>query len=379
MPAPLPKSPFDAGAAGPPTTPCSAERFAASEHGSTHLRFATQALLDRHGITRGTELLFRWNAHDGAVSPLLGAYATCAALSHALMDGGWTPGLAQPQPPGDLFVNVDQGFLLSPLVEALTPDFAVIELLETVPLTEAIAQRVAELKARGYRFALDDVCSADDARWALAPHLEWVKLDVRGLDMASLADLVAKSRALGVSVLAEKVETAAELHQLKLLGVDLLQGYGVAPVITHGVPAWPGCDAVALGKLYSLAQRGEAPEALAAVACGDAAIVARLSRLHALLAPGQRAETLPELIAALPARTLLAWLGIFNVAATHGRRHQDSRAVWDQVVAFREQLSDAPGAAPDVSKQIFSLYQSLVDQWRHAGSAPHSSSTVRAA
>lgn len=329
---------------------------------TTHLRFATQGLVDGQGRVRATELLFRWNSRDGGVAPALGSYATCAALSHALLDGGLLSAGHQAHPVGDLFVNADERFVLSPLVEALTPDFAVVELLETIEPNAALVARVAALRQRGYRFALDDVDRIDDSRWVLAPHAEWVKLDLLQAPAGELPALVEKARRLELKVIVEKVGTASQAERMRQLGVDLLQGYGVAPVVTHGVPAWPGCDAVALGRMYLQAEQGASVDELAAIACSDAAIVARLSRLHGLLAPGRVAETLPALLAALPPRALLGWLAIFNVAATHGRRRTESRDIWRQVIEYRDAQQGADTDARTLSHRLFSLYRRLIDR-----------------
>ena len=75
------------------------------------------------------------------------------------------------------------------------------------------------------------------------PDLIKIDMDLlRGIDTdagrhAIVAGLVAIARALGVTVLAEGVETAAELDALRGLGITLVQGYHFAKPDARGPAA----------------------------------------------------------------------------------------------------------------------------------------------
>ena len=87
---------------------------------------------------------------------------------------------------------------------------------------------------RGFVTAIDDL-GAGNAGLALLAEFQpdVVKLDmglVRGIDTHAaratiVAGMVSTCRALGCRVVAEGVETAAEYHRLRELGIDLFQGY----------------------------------------------------------------------------------------------------------------------------------------------------------
>lgn len=97
-----------------------------------------------------------------------------------------------------------------------------------------LRSRVSRLRALGYRIAIDDLGSGYSGLTAFASlEPDMVKLDmglVRGVDghplrrrlVASLAELC---RGLGITVLAEGVETEAERVVLVEAGCDLLQGF----------------------------------------------------------------------------------------------------------------------------------------------------------
>ncbi len=126
----------------------------------------------------------------------------------------------------------------------------VLEITERASLDEVkgVADRIASLRALGFRVAIDDLGAgyAGLTSFAtLAP--EVVKLDmslVRGIDASSTKQhivraMVALSRELGLEVITEGVETIAEREILVGLGCDLFQGYLFArPGRPFPEPTW---------------------------------------------------------------------------------------------------------------------------------------------
>jgi EAL domain-containing protein (putative c-di-GMP-specific phosphodiesterase class I) len=114
----------------------------------------------------------------------------------------------------------------------------ILEITERIGL-DAVAgpAQVAMLRQRGYRIAVDDLGAGYAALGALATlEPEIVKLDmslVRDIDrhptkrrvVGAIATLC---RELGSKVIAEGVETPAELGTIRDAGIDLVQGYLVA-------------------------------------------------------------------------------------------------------------------------------------------------------
>lgn len=143
---------------------------------------------------------------------------------------------------GLLFVNLHPAELQDPeLLSAHAPltamaDRVVLEIterrgLEKLPNTERI---VAELRERGFRIAVDDLGSGYSGLNNFAVlQPEFVKLDmtlIRGIDTDNLRQKLVSSLSntcseLGIFVVAEGVETAAERDAVAALGVDLFQGY----------------------------------------------------------------------------------------------------------------------------------------------------------
>jgi c-di-GMP-related signal transduction protein len=177
---------------------------------------ARQPILDRGHRIAGYELLFR-PASGGVIGDAMRASAFVAAKAFA------DPAFADLLGAHPAFINVDAAFLASDLVELLPVRRTVLELLETVEFTPALVERCRELKARGFRLAADDY--AGD-RAAIAPVLELldvIKVDVPGIGGR---DPRALARELGpVTLLAEKIETAADHERFAAAGFGLFQGY----------------------------------------------------------------------------------------------------------------------------------------------------------
>jgi EAL domain-containing protein (putative c-di-GMP-specific phosphodiesterase class I) len=130
----------------------------------------------------------------------------------------------------------------------------VLEITERAPIEKIrdVGSRVAQLRALGYRIAVDDL-GAGYAGLASFAHLEpeVVKVDmslIRGLDRSPmkqklLASIVALCHELGIQMIAEGIETDAERETLVNLGGDLCQGYLFArPQLPWANTAFGGRD-----------------------------------------------------------------------------------------------------------------------------------------
>lgn len=134
---------------------------------------------------------------------------------------------------------------LAPLAERVV--FEVTERASLDDIPDAIT-RVASLRARGFRVALDDLGAGYAGLTSFAQLLpDFVKLDmslVRGIDghaakQRLVASMIAVCRDLGMELIAEGVETAAERDTLVALGANLLQGYLFAkPAPPFAEVAW---------------------------------------------------------------------------------------------------------------------------------------------
>jgi len=153
---------------------------------------------------------------------------------------------------GFLFVNFFPGFIHRPSVylEGLSDtakSFGVVAKHIVLDFTNSETPRdlghlnnVCDYaRSRGYSIALDDISSIDTAR-KLIPEIrpDFVKIDmqlVRKIDepgtRETIRALIEISHEVGSMVIAEGVETKEAHQALKLLGVDLFQGYLFSPPV----------------------------------------------------------------------------------------------------------------------------------------------------
>lgn len=160
--------------------------------------------------------------------------------------------MLEKQCPRALFLNVhpqellDPGFLDEGTSLTAIADRVILEITERAAIgrIEDVRAAVRELRARGFRIAIDDlgVGYAGLSSFALLEP-EFVKLDVtliHDIDSSTTKQRLVKSlvslcRDVGLSVVAEGVETRAEADTVIGLGCDLLQGF----LFAHPGPAFP--------------------------------------------------------------------------------------------------------------------------------------------
>ena len=172
-------------------------------------------------------------------------------------------------PPSDrmLFVNISPSTLTEPMALRLfgsLPSRLVIEITEqeAVEDYDELRNHLAPWLAQGVRFAVDDTGAGySSLRHVIELEPDFLKLDrelVRDVDrdrnrLALIRAVVAFASEVGTSVIAEGVETQAELDTLREAEVHLVQGYLLA---RPGEP-WPSVSAEATGQLGPWTSRRE--------------------------------------------------------------------------------------------------------------------------
>jgi EAL and modified HD-GYP domain-containing signal transduction protein len=190
---------------------------------------ARQPILDRNQELFAYELLFR-HADVATADFTSDLSATASVISHTAQLGlervvGDVPG----------FINVDAAVLMSDIFHFLPREKVVLEIIETVVATPEILARIAELKADGFSFALDDVITDSDDVQKFLPLVDIVKFDLRDMPLSALLKLTPQFKLAGKQLLAEKVETLGQFKICMDLGFDYFQGYYFAkPSILSG-------------------------------------------------------------------------------------------------------------------------------------------------
>ncbi|MDP3539264.1 MAG: EAL domain-containing protein [Azonexus sp.] len=201
-----------------------------SETAADQLFLGRQPILDRDQQLFAYELLFR-NGSRNFADVTDGVEATATVIVNAFAELGVEAALGNCRG----FINVDEQFLFSDMLELLPRQSVVLEILETVPPTAAVVERCKALKAAGFTLALDDVIQLAPEFAELLALVEIVKVDIQPLSRVQLMQLVMKLKPMGKQLLAEKVDSREQMEQCLKLGFSLFQGYYFAkPTIIAG-------------------------------------------------------------------------------------------------------------------------------------------------
>ncbi len=189
-----------------------------------------QPVLDRDQSIIAYELLFRSGTTNSAETSD-DFSATSTVINHAFNELGIETALG----PYGGFINMNESLLMSGVVEILPASKIVIEILETVQISDHLIARCTELKLMGFTLALDDFTHYDPEARALLDLVDIVKIDLLTVDHSKLEALVNKLKEWPVQVLAEKVDSLELFNLCMSLGFDLFQGYFFAkPQIISG-------------------------------------------------------------------------------------------------------------------------------------------------
>jgi len=191
---------------------------------SEEILLGRQPIVDARGSLVAFELLFRSverPAPEAARGGLDDLQASYQVIARSLADLGLTASLGRFKG----YVNADRSLLMSEVVEILPPERFVLEILETTAIDLPLRERIVELRARGYRIALDDVCDATDPRLDFLDLVDIVKIDLRSPGVPQWKALARRLGSKGKVLLAEKVETDDEFREATAAGFDLFQGY----------------------------------------------------------------------------------------------------------------------------------------------------------
>ncbi|MDR1934268.1 MAG: EAL domain-containing protein [Candidatus Accumulibacter sp.] len=305
-----------------------------SETYSSQIFLGRQPILGREQQLLAYELLFRSGPIVAGNAALIDdpAQATATVIANTFT------GLSVDETLGPYrgFINVDEQFLFSDLIEALPPGLVVLEILESVPPTPEVIARCRQLRAMGCSLAMDDVVKFEEAYRPLFELAEIIKVDLPGLDSAQLAALVERLKPFGKKLLAEKVESAEQLEECKRLGFELFQGYYFAkPSVLVGRKLKPSQISLLrlLGLVMQDAETGEIENAFKvepglavnmlrltnSVSNGLAMRVTSLRHAITLLGRKQLRRWLQLLIYTNPEHGANADNPLLSLAATRGR------------------------------------------------------------
>lgn len=167
----------------------------------------------------GYELLYRAKRESVAYDGESHTKATASVISGLMEEG-----LSSIVDSKRAFINFNEELLTSDLLELLHKDTLVIELLETVTVSEPLENRMRELQKAGYEIALDDF-QEEYHNYPLRKYAKIIKYDLIKTPLDSIKEQVKEALSEGKILLAEKVETEEDFIKAKEMGFKLFQGY----------------------------------------------------------------------------------------------------------------------------------------------------------
>lgn len=187
---------------------------------SQHSIIGRQPIVNSQQEIIGYEFFFR-NDQNGANAPFEEDIQTCAKILSTTMDEmheNWLLGQQL------AFINVDRIMLSSVFLELMPAEKTVLEVVNSVEVTAEIIERCRELKTNKFKIALDNPQHHTQLE-ALIPYADYIKLDMRDVDIALATQWLKKYQATGCQLIAEKVEQNAQFTALLEAGYQQFQGY----------------------------------------------------------------------------------------------------------------------------------------------------------
>ena len=183
-----------------------------------------QPIFDAREQVIGYELLYR-NDQVRTHSEGNGDDATTQVLANALLSIG-----IDEVAKGKLcFVNFTENLLMGPLLDYLTPATIGIEVLEDVPITEELVNRLAVLKARGFKISMDDFIVQQDVTLynELFKYIDFVKVDflTTTADERDYIQSFVKGNYTHIQLIAERLETRNQFDIACRTGYSMFQGF----------------------------------------------------------------------------------------------------------------------------------------------------------
>jgi len=187
--------------------------------GSCEVLIARQPIMTPGLEVVGWELLYRQAPTTTASE---GIRATARIVVDGLMELG-----RDLRGEGEVYLNVPHELFEQRTLLDVPTEGIVLEVLEDVTDVAGMRPVLEQHRAAGFRLALDDLVP-DDPRLELAELVDVCKVDLQAPPLSEALALTRSLAGAGHTVLAEKVETAAERDRSVAAGATLLQGYLLA-------------------------------------------------------------------------------------------------------------------------------------------------------
>ncbi|MGE3267603.1 MAG: EAL and HDOD domain-containing protein [Chloroflexota bacterium] len=190
---------------------------------------ARQPIFDTQSKVFGYELLYR-AGNEGQYRSDDPDLASLSVLSNS----AFVFGVEAMAGSGKAFINFTRSALINDYARVLPPQRLVVEVLENVVVDDEVRNACKRLKDDGYLLALDD-WDPHGPTGSLLDLADIIKIDFMEFNRAGRWKIGYQLARRGITLLAEKVETAEDAQHARDFGYTYTQGYFYArPEITVG-------------------------------------------------------------------------------------------------------------------------------------------------
>lgn len=186
-------------------------------------RIARQKIIDTNNNLVAYELLYRnQNLYKEELNDI-------EKTADVLMTTLFKVGKEKISGSSTISINFSDTFLLEVITSLLDPQEVIIEILETVTIDSNFVEKVAELKRKNYKVALDDFNYASIQDNRIFDYVDILKVDFMSSTKEDLlfAENLSKKYS-NLVLLAEKIETKEEYEYAVNSGYSLFQGYFIS-------------------------------------------------------------------------------------------------------------------------------------------------------
>lgn len=306
----------------PPMTFPAESNYAVARHPIYHV----------DGDVFGYELLYRTLGGPNAAVLPSDEEATLAVLGNGIYAISQDIGLDK-----RIFINFPREILEKGYHRFLDPERFVIEVLEHICCDLAFTRLVRSIREAGFVLALDDYVG-DPAFDPILPFVTFVKIDFLALrnDPARRDAIIQACLAAGKTVLAEKVETQADITLCRDRGVPLAQGYFYSRPLVVTAKILEANQAVKLNLLAEVGRPDIDVNKIREIIGSDVSLTYKLLRHvnSARFYRGQPVESLDFAIKLLGRNALASWVSV-NLLASLGSSPKDRELAFASAVRGR--------------------------------------------
>ncbi len=212
-------------------------------------------------------------------------------------------------------INLTRDLILEGIPTLLPPERVIVEVVETSNVDDRLVTALHRLRSQGYSIALDDWISFSKLR-PLLPIADIVKIDIQQFEPNRLVAEVGWLKTFGAQLVAQNVQTYAELRRCREMDFDYFQGFFLSKPQVLKRTAVPPNQIDTLELITQMQDPDVAIENLAAIIRRDVALSYKLLRIvnSAYYSLPRHVESIKDAIVLLGTRQIGSWVSLINLA-----------------------------------------------------------------